>query len=285
MLIVWSLALLALLGIVFALGLSFASRAFHVDSDPRIDEIAELLPGANCGGCGYAGCSAAAEAVVKGDAPANVCPALDSEAAKAVADIMGVEFVEREPEIAVVQCRGAGVEQRFAYDGVQDCRAAMLVQGGALACAYGCLRLGTCVQVCPFDAMEMGPDGLPRAISGKCTACGKCVEACPRDLITIVSVKKAIHVLCRSHEKGGAVKKICEVGCIGCKKCEKECPFDAIHVTDFLAEIDYEKCKVCGKCVKVCPTGAIVNLRKKKKTDAGQEAKEDQPVEEVTAAT
>lgn len=283
MLIVWSLVLLTLLGIVFAVGLSFASKKFRVDADPRIEQITELLPGANCGGCGFAGCAAAAEAVVKGDSPANVCPALNAETAKKVAAIMGVEYVEREPEIAVVRCQGTGVQPRFHYFGVQDCRAAALVQGGPHGCSYGCLGFGTCVEACPFEAMRMRPDGLPEAIPERCTGCGKCAQVCPRGLIRILPASKRIHVLCRSHDKGGIVKKICAQGCIGCKKCEKECPYDAIHVTDFVAEIDYEKCKVCGKCIKACPVGVIVNIRKKKKTqepgdkpEAGETAEKEE---------
>jgi len=287
MLIVWSLVILTILGTVFALGLSIASKKFKVDADPRIDEIGELLPGANCGGCGYAGCIAAAEAVVKGDAPVNVCPALDKDKAKLVADIMGVEFVEREPEIAVVRCKGKDAAERFQYFGIPDCRAAQLVQGGHLACAYGCLGFGSCAEACPFDAIRMGPDRLPIVNPEKCTGCGKCVEACPRDLIRVLPVKKFVHVLCRSHDKGKTVKEVCGLGCIGCKKCEKECPFDAIHVTDFLAEIDYDKCTMCGKCIKVCPTGVIENFRKKRKKIKPDAAKDtdEAPKEEAAVAT
>ncbi|NOZ23762.1 MAG: RnfABCDGE type electron transport complex subunit B [Planctomycetes bacterium] len=288
MLIIWSLVMLTILGVAFALGLSLASKKFKVDADPRIDEIGDLLPGANCGGCGFAGCLAAAEAVVKSDAPVNVCPALDKTLAKRVADIMGVEYVEREREIAVVRCKGKNVAQRFQYFGIADCRAAQLVQGGNLACTYGCLGFGSCADACPFDAIRMGPDRLPIVNPEKCTACGKCVETCPRDLICVLPVKTFVHVLCSSHVKGALVKKICAQGCIACKKCEKACPVDAIHVIDFLAEIDYEKCTLCGKCIEVCPTRVIEDLRKKKKKTAAPDAekdKEDASKEEVPVST
>ncbi|MEW6357233.1 MAG: RnfABCDGE type electron transport complex subunit B [Planctomycetota bacterium] len=286
MLIVWSLVILTILGVVFALGLSFASKKFKVETDPRIDQIGDLLPGANCGGCGFAGCLAAAEAVVKGESPVNVCPALDEEMAKLVAGIMGVEYVEREREIAVVRCKGKDIAPRFAYYGIPDCRAAVLVQGGPHGCTYGCLGFGSCAEACPFDAIHMGLDCLPVVNPEKCTACGKCVATCPRNLIRVLPVKKTVHVLCRSHDKGGMVKKICAHGCIACKKCEKACPEDAIHVTDFLAEIDYEKCKLCGDCIKVCPVGVIEDFREKTGPRPVEPDKEEAPKEEaaVTAS-
>lgn len=261
MLIVWSIGILTFLGVVFAIGLFIASERFRVDTDPRIDQILELLPGANCGGCGRAGCVAAAEAVVKGEAPPQVCPALKKEAAQRVAAIMGIEFVERERQIAVVRCQAKDVKPKFRYNGVRDCRAAVLVQGGPHGCDFGCIGFGSCVEACPFEAMRMGANGLPEVLAERCTACGMCVQTCPHGLIRVVPVSKKVHVLCRNHDRGGTVKNICKHGCIACKKCEKACPSDAIHVVDFLAEMDYNKCTLCGKCVEVCPVGVIVDAR------------------------
>ena len=151
---------------------------------------------------------------------------------------------------------GNGVASRFSYSGLEDCRAASLLQGGPKACEYGCLRLGSCVTACPFDAIHM-KDGLPVVDTDTCVACGQCVEACPRSLIDIQPFGAKVHVFCRSQDKGGVTRKTCNVGCIGCKKCEKACEFDAIHVENFVAKIDYEKCTSCGNCVEACPTNAV----------------------------
>jgi len=267
---------LAGLGLVFGLGLAYASDKCAVDTDPRIEEVAEALPGVNCGGCSYSGCSSYAEAVVTEGAAPNLCSVGGEEVAARIAEIMGVEVEQKEPEIAVVRCRGTNVADRFLYDGVWDCRAALLVQCGFKECEYGCLGLGTCVEACPFEAIRMGDDGLPEVIEERCVGCRQCEKACPRGIIAVQPKSKYVHVLCRSHDKGGAAKRICAVACIGCKKCEKVCPKDAIHVVDFLAEIDYDKCISCGKCVKECPQGCIINLRPKRRPP-----KKKQPAEAV----
>jgi len=264
-LVLTAVAILAVMGVVFAVGLSVASRKFKVDADPRIEQIVEELPGANCGACGYGGCPAAAEAIVKGEVDVAACPVGGAEVAKRVADIMGVEVKEREREVAVVMCRGTKVKDRYDYDGVRDCRAAVIIQGGPKECEYGCIGFGTCVAVCQFEAIRMGDDGLPHVIEERCVACRACEKACPVDIIKVLPVSKMVHVLCSSHDKGKRVKDICGLGCIGCKKCEKVCKFEAIHVEDFLARIDYEKCVSCGKCVKECPTGVIKNFRPERK--------------------
>ena len=254
-----AVAMLSGLGILFGLGLAVASRAFAVEADPRVDEVTEVLPGANCGACGHAGCVAYAEAVVlKGASPSECIPGGAATAA-VVAGIMGVSAEAKTPRIAVVHCAGSEVASRFEYEGVEDCFAAGLLQGGPKACVFGCLGLGSCVEACPFDAIRM-EGGLPRINPDKCVACGKCVSACPRGIIALHPRTAPVQVLCRSTEKGGAVRKICSVGCIGCKKCEKVCPSDAIHVADFLAAVDDEKCTRCGKCVAECPTGSLVMI-------------------------
>jgi len=285
-----SVGAIAALGVIFGLGLAVASKLFAVQADPRIDEVLDHLPGVNCGACGYAGCPAAAEAIVKGEAPPDACPVATGMAHKEIAGIMGVELGEKERAVSVRLCSGGyKVADKFEYSGVRDCNAAALVHGGPKLCSYGCIGLGSCVEACPFEAIRMGPDGLPEVIEERCTACGKCAEICPKNLFVIQSVKKNVHVRCRSHDRGGLVKKICDTGCIGCKKCEKECPVEAITVEGFLASIDYNKCISCGKCVKVCPQGTIADFRKARKAGAlvpsaqAVTAESAQPAGEVSA--
>ena len=259
------------LGILFGFGLYVASRVFHVEVDPRVEKVAEALPGANCGACGFPGCGALATAIVHGSAPVSACPVCSSSQLAELARIMGVALEAGVRKVAIVHCQGRRVADRFEYSGPETCAASALLLGGHKECPYGCLGLGDCVRACPFDAIHM-VDGIPVVDEEKCTACGKCVEACPRNIIDLQPMDKHVHVLCRSHDKGGAVRKYCDVGCIGCKKCEKACKFDAIHVNDFLAEIDYEKCTSCGACVKVCPMNTIINLRLARKQRAKKEA-------------
>jgi len=259
-----AIIVLGVLGGVFGIGLAIVARRFSVHVDPRVEQIEEALAGANCGACGYAGCRQYAEAIAAGQVECGRCPLAGVEAVRAIARITGVEAEVKEKQVAVVHCQGRDVADRFRYDGIADCRAAALAQGGPKACAYGCLGFGTCAAVCPFDAITM-VDGLPHVDEARCVGCGRCVEACPNHLIAIHPLSHYVHVLCRSRDKGGTVKRICDTGCIGCKKCEKACKFEAIHVEDFLAVIDYDKCTSCAACVKACPTGAIQNLRKQRR--------------------
>ncbi len=259
-----TLTVLAVIGGIFGIVLAIVSRVFGTEAAPRVEEIEEALPGANCGGCGFAGCAAYAEAIARGEAPPDACAPGGPDTATAIAGIMGVVVEEGVKSVAVIKCNGKNAKNRFDYVGEPDCRAANLIQGGFTQCTFGCLGLGTCVSVCPFDALEM-KDGFPHVIEEKCVACGKCVEACPRNLIELIPLFSSVHVLCSSLDKGRDVKAACDVGCIGCKKCEKACPVDAIHVNDFLSRIDYEKCISCGKCVKECPTNAIGDFRQKRK--------------------
>lgn len=260
------------LAVLFGVGLAVASRVFHVDQDSRIEKIEEVLPGANCGACGFGGCSAYAQAVVAGKAGPSECLPGGIDVARVVAEIMGLTAEAKERRVAVVLCNGGNkVANRVEYKGMSDCRAAMLLQDGPKECHWGCMGLGSCVRSCPFGAMVMGDDGLPHIIEEKCTACGTCAEVCPKQIIKVMPAKNMVHVLCRSHDKGGEVRKICSTGCIGCKKCEQVCPVEgkAIHVNDFLAEVDLATCISCGKCVAACPTGAIGNFRlsRRKKND------------------
>lgn len=254
---------LGILGGLFGAALALAARKFATESDPRVDRILESLPGANCGACGFAGCQNLASAIAGGKAPVNACPVGGQAVADKVAGIMGVEPVASlERKIARVMCGGTQdkAQTRFEYEGVQDCRAALLVSGGPKACMWGCLGFGTCVRACPFGALTMGPGGLPIVDEGKCTGCGKCVEACPRGIMELIPESRKVRIACRSCEKGAAVRKVCKVGCIACGICVKSCPQGAITLVDNLARIDYEKCDNCGVCVDKCPTKCIIML-------------------------
>jgi electron transport complex protein RnfB len=266
----WAILVLAGLGAIFGVALYVGSRVFAVEVDPRVDQILEALPGANCGACGLGGCRAYAEAVVLKGLATGLCAPGGPEACAEISKIMGVAAESAEPTVAVVHCQGNSERSRMrgAYAGLLDCRAALVpgAGGGATSCAYGCLGYGTCVAACPFDAIVTGPDGLPQVVERLCTGCGNCIEACPRGIIRLHSRKTHVFVLCASHEKAKVVRAACDVGCIGCKRCEKECQkFEAIELVDNLAVVDDAKCKNCAKCVAVCPRGTIWNLRKARK--------------------
>lgn len=251
---------MAVLGAVFGLGLAAASKKFAVHTDPRIEDVLEALPGINCGACGYGGCADYAEAVVTKGEASNLCMPGGPATAKGVAEIMGVEALAVVPTKAIVECQREDARpERFEYAGLTDCWSANLLAGGHTPCPYACLGLGTCEAVCPFDAIHMGPAGLPVVDESKCTSCGNCVRACPRGIISIRPDEKSVHILCKSRDKGAVARKLCNRACIACRRCVKECPADAIEIVDNLAQIDYEKCKVCGKCVEVCPNKCIVN--------------------------
>ncbi|GAB4268385.1 MAG: RnfABCDGE type electron transport complex subunit B [Deferrisomatales bacterium] len=250
------------LGALAALGLGAASLRFRVEVDPRVEALEGVLPGVNCGACGYAGCGALARALSEGKAPANACIPGGADVAHAVARILGVDAGEAVKRIAVVHCKGArGVAvDKGEYAGVPDCNAAALVGGGPKLCPYGCMGLGSCERSCPFDAIHVGPDGLAHVDRRKCTGCGNCVQACPKKIIDLMPETQWVYVRCTSPLKGKAVKSACSKGCIGCRRCEKTCPFDAISMDRGLARIDPEKCTSCGLCATVCPTGNIDDL-------------------------
>lgn len=253
---------MAATGFISGIGLMYASKKFHVVKDERIEHINEMLPSANCGGCGYPGCMALAEAIVKGKASPDACPVGGRNLAKRIASYMGMEVGAGTKKVARIRCNGGcdnGIT-KYNYYGPRDCNSVVLLAGGSKVCTYSCVGEGSCIKSCAFDAMYMGKDGIPKIINDKCTSCGKCVAACPRKLITLVPEDKPFIVSCRSRDKGPDVKNACKVGCIACKICEKKCPVGAIDVDNFLAVIDPEVCINCGTCEEVCPTGAIRNF-------------------------
>jgi len=245
------------LGILFGAGLAIASRKLAVETDPRIDQIEELLPGANCGGCGFPGCRGLAEAIVEGSAPVDSCPV--TKDCSALAEVMGVEPPGCERRVAKVRCIGGKKEakERFAYIGSKDCFAAQQLAGGPKVCEYGCLGLGSCVEACPFSAISINENGLAVVDEEKCTGCGQCVSACPRGLIALSPAGEPVTVFCQNKEKGGVVRKICRTGCIGCGICAKQCEQGAITLENNLAVIDPEKCNRCGRCIAKCPVKVI----------------------------
>lgn len=255
-----ALAVLAVLGAVFGAVLAFAAKVFAVEKDPREEAIVECLPGANCGGCGFPGCSGYAAAVVAGKAPVNNCAAGGEAVAAKIAQIMGVAAGASVKKIAVVHCTGCGADKtKYNYVGIADCLAASRVAGGgALSCDFGCLGFGTCEKVCPFDAIHV-KNGVAVVDEEKCKACSKCVDACPRHIIALepYKTKKHVAIPCSSKAKGPVVTKACTNGCIGCSLCAKACPKQAITVENFLAKIDYDKCVGCGICAQKCPRGLI----------------------------
>ncbi len=256
--------ILGALGVLFAVVLYIVAQKFKVVEDPLIDEVAEVLPGANCGGCGKAGCRAFAEACVAQHSLDGLrcAPGGDAVAAK-VAALLGCAVEQGEPQVAVVRCRPAncGDKRRANYDSLKSCAFANTVFVGEGGCPFGCLGCGDCVAACQFDAIHMDEaTGTPVVDEEKCTACGACAKACPRRIIELRNKgrnNRRVYVQCVNKEKGAVARKSCENACIGCGKCEKACPFDAVHVVDNVAYIDFAKCKACRKCVTECPTGAI----------------------------
>ena len=255
---------LAIVGALAALLLFVVSKKFHVEEDARIELVNEALPGANCGGCGYPGCSGFARACVEAESMEGLfCTVGGNDTMLKVADILGRTAVEAEPQLAVVRCNGTcdARPKVNQYDGASSCAIAAATYGGETGCTFGCLGLGDCTLACGFDAIKMNPlTGLPEVDEERCTACGACVKACPKMIIELRKKGpkgRRVFVSCVNKEKGGVAKKECDNACIGCSKCFKECKFEAITIANNLAYIDPNKCRLCRKCVEACPTGAI----------------------------
>ena len=278
--IIWTIVILSVLGLLLALVLFLVASKFKVEEDPRIDEVEKAMPGANCGGCGYAGCRAFADSAVKAPNLDNhYCPVGGNEVMKKVAGILGYEVKDKAPQVAVVRCNGscANRPRTNIYDGAQSCRVKAALYAGDTACPFGCLGCGDCVSACQFGAISMDPEtGLPVVDETKCTACGACAKACPKHIIELRNKGPRgmrVYVSCANKDKGGIARKACTAACIGCTKCAKVCPHEAITIADNLAYIDFTKCRLCKKCVAECPTGAIhaVNFPVLKKKEAENE--------------
>ena len=256
-----ALGVLGALGLVFGLVLGVVGKKFAVETDERVAQVRECLGGANCGACGYAGCDAFAEAVVKGEAPANGCTPGGAKAAAAIGAIMGVEVSATEPKVARVRCNGTceNAAVRYTYTGLTGCRAAAAISGGPKECHYGCLGYGDCMARCAFG-IDIRIDGIAHVDADKCTGCGMCEEACPRGIIHLLPRDKTIVVTCRNKAIGKLARLQCKTACVGCRRCERNCPSDAIHVEDGVAVIDESKCTRCGACVAGCPMHCIQNF-------------------------
>ena len=272
--IIWTVAILSVLGLLLALILFWVARKFRVEEDPRIDEVEKVLPGANCGGCGFAGCRAFADAAVKSPhLDKQYCPVGGDEVMQQVADILGFTVVAKAPQLAVVRCNGtcANRPRTNDYDGAHSCRVKAALYSGDTGCSYGCLGCGDCVAACRFGALSMDPaTGLPVVDAQKCTACGACVKACPKHIIELRNQgPRGIreYVSCVNKDKGPAARKACAAACIGCGLCAKTCTHDAVTVADNVAYIDFTKCKLCRECEAVCPTGAIHGVNFPKELD------------------
>lgn len=279
------LAVLALgaIGIAAAVILYFVAQKFKVIEDPRIDQVSDQLPGANCGGCGFAGCRNFAEAIIKKESLEGLnCPVGGNSMMKIIADELGWKAEESAPMVAVVRCNGsiAHAPKKVLYDGASSCSFAHTLYNGESGCPNGCLGLGDCVESCQFDAMYMDKDaGLPVIIEDKCVACGACTKSCPRKIIEMRKKgpkSRRIFVSCINTEKGAIAKKNCQVACIGCGKCVKVCKFDAITLENNLAYINFNSCTLCRKCVEECPTNAIheINFAPRKPKQETEKAEE-----------
>ncbi len=255
------------IALVSSVILYVCSKKFAVKEDPRLGMVVEALPGANCGGCGFPGCSGLADALVKGADQGSIegllCPVGGAEVMTKVADLLGMAMANSEPMVAVVRCNGTYEHRpRIAeYNGLRTCAAMHATGAGETACGFGCLGCGDCVEACSFDAIHINEETrVPEVDEDKCTSCGACVKACPRRIIELRKKGpkgKRVFVSCVNQDKGPVAMKACKVACIGCGKCLRECKFDAITITNNLSYIDSYKCRLCRKCVDVCPTHAI----------------------------
>jgi len=246
------------IGAVCGVLLSIADKYMAVPVDERVSQVREVLPGANCGACGFAGCDEYAEKLVNAGVKTNLCIPGGAETAKKISAILGADFEAVEAKVAVVRCSGTNEQTGLImdYQGPKTCEACVTYYRGKGSCSYGCMGFGDCVAACQYGAIEV-VDGVAKVDKSLCTGCGMCAKACPKALINIIPASSDVFVGCSSTDKGAVTRKVCSAGCIGCKRCEKACNFGAITVTNNLASIDPEKCTNCGECVQVCPTKVI----------------------------
>lgn len=251
-------ATVTIVGLVLAGLLALAAHYLHVEEDATVKEIRDVLPGVNCGACGYTGCDEYAKALANGGVKTNLCiPGADATAEE-ISKILGVEAEDVVEMFAYVHCNGncEATNKKAIYEGIDSCLAASMFYGGPDACRFGCTGFGDCAKACPLDAICI-EDGIARVDTRKCIGCGICVRTCPKNIIGLAPQVATTVVMCSSKDKGAVARKVCKNACIGCKKCELNCPDGAIKVTDNIASIDYEKCTGCGKCAEVCPTKCI----------------------------
>ncbi len=256
------------LGLFYGLFLAFASKKFHVEVDPKILKINDVLPGVNCGACAYPGCAAYAEAIVKDSEDITKCAPGGNDVISHISNIMGINADLKEKNVVVIKCTSGGNNNtlfKYNYNGISTCQALTGIADGINMCIYGCLGANDCVRACKFDAIELDENNNRTINKKKCTGCGACIVACPRNLIELIPISKKVHILCCSQDKGAVSRKVCGAKdpCIGCTLCAKKCPTDAITIKNFLAKIDYEKCISCGLCVKPCPTKTIIMQKDK----------------------
>lgn len=246
-------------GLFIGVFLGISGKKFAIEVDEREAAVLEALPGNNCGGCGYPGCSGLAAAIVAGTAEVGACPVGGTPVAEKIGEIMGLSAEEQIRQVAFVKCGGTceQAKNEYEYFGIEDCIMAHMMQdGGPKGCGYGCLGFGTCVKACPFDAIHI-TEGIAVVDKEKCKACGKCIAVCPKQLIEMFPYDQKNIVQCNSHDNGRTVRDTCQVGCIGCRICEKNCEVKAVTVTDNLAYVDPAKCINCGVCAEKCPRKII----------------------------
>ena len=256
-----SVLVLGALGLVFGILLMFANKVFEMPANPTRDAVRNALPGANCGGCGFAGCDALAEAIAAGTAPISACPVGGAAVANEIAKILGLEDLpDQVRNVATVVCQGSSDRclNKFEYHGIHDCVAASLINDGNRACKYACLGLGTCVRACKFDAIHINEKtGIAEVDPEKCTGCGACVRACPKNVLSLQPETVPVRLLCRAAEEGHLVSDNCRIGCVGCGICKEACQFGAITMENNLPVIDRSKCVGCMMCAEACPNGSM----------------------------
>lgn len=284
--IVLAIIIVTIVGLLGAAILVAAAKFMAVYEDPRVGEVTAVLAGANCGGCGYAGCSDYAKAVVEGNAPIDKCAPGGAACMEAISKIMGVGASSGVPKRAMVACSGTSdkCKLKFDYQGIETCAAAASVSGGPNACSFGCIGKGDCVASCKFDAIHV-VNGVAVVDRQKCTGCSACTVVCPKHIIFMKPLETKPVVECSNREKGPVVMKECTAGCIGCMLCQKNCPEGAITVKDFVASIDYEKCTGCGICTTKCPKKVIYFVDGKPEVPAGSEASASAAKESPIPAT
>lgn len=249
------------IGLIAGIGLSIATIIFDKPTDKKEEALRETLPGINCGACGFTGCDGYAKAMAEGKAEASLCTPGGMEVQRQLSEILGTDAGAYRRTAAFVHCNGtcSHTKEKLTYTGAKTCYGASQIFGGPGSCQAGCMGYGDCVTACAYDAIHV-VDGVAVVDDSKCVGCLKCIEACPKQLIRMLPAAETSAVVCANHDRGGAVKKLCEVGCISCSKCVRSCPVQAITMEESLAVIDSELCTNCGNCIEVCPQNCIIEI-------------------------